>query len=80
MKLTDGCPGCNRLWGQGEGQCSKCKRCLWCCGRESVPFSCEARHARQERLKPGHYERSQRAYEAYHRNEQILPKNERGIG
>jgi hypothetical protein len=81
MKLKDGCPGCNRLWRErgSEGQCSTCKRCLYCHDCENVPYSCAARHAMRERLKPGHYQRSERAYNAYHRNEKILPDNERGI-
>lgn len=44
MKIRDGCAGCRRFWGDdySEGQCSKCHRCYACCGKKSVPYSCES--------------------------------------
>jgi hypothetical protein len=49
MKLRDGCPGCRRFWGRdSEGQCSRCHRCLACCGKLSVPFSCGSGYINKE--------------------------------
>lgn len=79
IALKDGCPGCGHPWGTKEGQCSRCKRCLQCCGSERVPYSCEDRHAKARARVPDHDRRSQRAYEAFHRNPKILPDVERGI-
>lgn len=77
MTLKEGCPGCNRKWGEGEGQCSRCKRCLACCDKTSVPYSCGHRHARLEALRPGHHQRSQAAYERWANNPNVLSKNRR---
>jgi len=33
--LRVGCTACQRRWGEGEGQCSRCRRCLYCCGVEA---------------------------------------------
>lgn len=53
MKLSEGCKGCNKYWYDHdlaktcpadmrgtEGECSRCHRCLSCCGDEKVQFSC----------------------------------------
>jgi hypothetical protein len=42
MKVHDGCPGCRRFWNEkgSEGQCTLCRRCYGCCGKENVPYSC----------------------------------------
>lgn len=43
IKVHEGCKGCGGIWRSRdfhEGQCSKCKRCLDCCGSKRVKFSC----------------------------------------
>ena len=42
MLLKNGCPGCEKEWNApyAEGQCSRCKRCLQCCGKVKVALSC----------------------------------------
>jgi hypothetical protein len=79
IALKLGCPGCGYPWGAKEGQCSRCKRCLQCCGLERVEFSCADRYAKRSRLDPGYAARSERAYNAFHRNPKILPSIDRGI-
>ena len=79
IALKDGCPGCGHPWGTKEGQCSKCKRCLQCCGLERVPFSCDDRYARRVARDPGYEARRKRAYDSFHRNPKVLPDVERGI-
>lgn len=56
MKLRDGCAGCRRFWEVDcrEGQCNRCHRCLTCCGKVSVPFSCESNRAYEARKRIGH--------------------------
>ena len=58
MKIREGCAGCRRFWREpgAEGQCVKCQRCYACCGKESVPYSCAARHLQEVvRTKRSHY-------------------------
>ncbi len=74
MKLKDGCPGCNRKWGEGEGQCSRCRRCLECCGKEKAAFSCAANW---ERKSDAQKARSRKAYERWQENPNILGHNRR---
>jgi hypothetical protein len=36
LSLRVGCMGCQCRWGEGEGQCLRCRRCLYCCGVEAI--------------------------------------------
>lgn len=79
VKLKDGCPGCSRLWRDpgAEGQCSRCKRCLYCCGREFVAYSCARKSASRSATDPASDGRSARAYERWAANPAILGHNRR---
>ena len=48
-----------------EGQCSRCRKCLECCGRQRVEGSCAHRSAR---MSPGTMRRSVRSYDGYWRS------------
>jgi len=69
MTLKEGCPGCGRKWGEGEGQCSRCKRCLECCGHENVEHSCAAKWVKKN---PDQRARSTAAYERWANNVNVL--------
>ena len=77
MKIIDGCTGCNRKWGEGEGQCSRCKRCLSCCGHESVEGSCAAKFQSKCNADPTFAIRSRAAYDRWVSNVNILGHNRR---
>lgn len=73
---TKRCAGCRQNFKDphAEGQCSRCKRCLNCCGRESVAKSCAAKYAA---LNPGQRHRSDRAFERWQNNPNVLGHNRR---
>lgn len=79
IKLADGCPGCGTRWDEpgAEGQCSRCKRCLECCGREAVPYSCGFKFARRTARDRGYPARSKAAYDRWEGNVKILGHNRR---
>jgi hypothetical protein len=84
MTLKEGCPGCQNRWdGYQEGQCSRCRRCLVCCGRAKVPFSCTSRlrtkKARMGQNWQAHQTRSEAAYNRFITNTNILHRT-RKIG
>jgi hypothetical protein len=74
LSLRTGCTGCRRLWGEGEGQCSRCRRCLACCGADDVPYTCAWRWARKD---AGQRARSEAAYERWQANPAVLGRNRR---
>lgn len=81
MKINNGCKGCNKYWYDSElarlhpemagreGQCSKCKRCLLCCGDERIEYTCAWRFLQKDFFAQI---RSGDAYERYHANTKIL--------
>jgi hypothetical protein len=79
VRLADGCPGCGQLWRDpgAEGQCSRCRRCLSCCGKAAVLYSCDARHLAREAASPGYLARSAAAYERWANNPSVLGSNRR---
>lgn len=76
MKLKDGCPGCNRRWDapRAEGQCSRCKRCLECCGHANIPYTCAWKW---DRMSPHSQYLSRKSYDRWINNPNILSKNRR---
>lgn len=49
LPIAEGCKGCGGRWRSStfsEGQCTRCKRCLNCCGDKTVQFSCAWRYER----------------------------------
>jgi hypothetical protein len=74
IALKDGCPGCGHPWGTKEGQCSRCKRCLSCCDKERVPYSCGWKFARKSLAQQV---MSAAAYERWINNPRMLSKNRR---
>lgn len=74
--LKDGCPGCGRVWGAkgSEGQCSRCSRCLMCCGDANVAYTCANKSAKKT---IGQQIRSQKAYERWEANPNMLSNNRR---
>lgn len=80
-KLKDGCPGCDQLWRAqyAEGQCTRCKRCLSCCGKEKVRFSCAAKDAHLAAIDPSNtlLHRSAAAYNRWLNHPNVLGHNRR---
>lgn len=74
LSLRVGCTGCQRRWGEGEGQCSRCRRCLYCCGVEAIRYTCAWRAARKT---PDQQRRSAEAYERWAVDVRILSRNRR---
>ena len=76
MLLKNGCPGCEKEWNApyAEGQCSRCKRCLQCCGKVKVALSCSAKHAAKTAPQQA---RSKAAYDRWESNVAILGHNRR---
>jgi hypothetical protein len=74
LSLRSGCTGCQRLWGEGEGQCSRCQRCLFCCGVEAIRHTCAWRAARKT---PDQQLRSAKAYERWAADVRILGSTRR---
>lgn len=85
VALKDGCTGCGQLWdgtpapGRSiwEGQCSRCKRCLECCGRKGIEYSCAWKFERRAAQDPGYASRSARGYENWQNNVNVLGHNRR---
>ncbi len=73
MTLAD---GCDRRWRDpdAEGQCLRCRRCLACCARTSVHYSCAARDSERT---PERRAASARAYERWTANPTMLGPNRR---
>lgn len=76
MTLETGCTACQREWDapKAEGQCSRCRRCLECCGRPKVRFSCTAKSLGKTTEQRA---RSDAAYQRYVANDAILPARRR---
>jgi hypothetical protein len=74
LSLRVGCTGCQRRWGEGEGQCSRCRRCLHCCGVEAIRYTCAWRAAQKT---PDQQLRSAKAYERWATDVRVLSHNRR---
>jgi hypothetical protein len=72
LSLRVGCTSCQRRWGEGDGQCSRCRRCLFCCGVEAIRYTCAWRFARKT---PDQQLRSAKAYERWAADVRILGRN-----
>jgi predicted aldo/keto reductase-like oxidoreductase len=76
MYLKEGCTSCGRLWKEpdAEGQCSRCRRCLACCGKENVRYTCAWRYSR---MTPQQLHKSKVAYERWENHVNVLGHNRR---
>jgi len=77
MNLHEGCTACKRGWkdtNMFEGQCSRCKRCLECCGDPNIRYTCAWKNAQ---MSPSRRRASQKAYERWETNPNILSSNRR---
>jgi hypothetical protein len=67
------CIGCD-LSLKDRGQCSRCHRCLDCCGNENIAGSCIDKYMRKD---PRARKRSDDAYDRWQTNPAILSHNRR---